>query len=67
MQRFTSVVGHAGYVVTEQGRLDLEQVPTCECNPKLAGLLLECPECGTIYGSLRDSVPVGGGKWRDRK
>ena len=44
-----------GYVVTEQGRLDLLTVPTCHCTPRLEGLLFVCPECDTVYGSLRNS------------
>jgi len=47
------------YVVTERGRLDLELARRCECNPRLAGLLIECPDCGTVYGSLRDSLAWG--------
>jgi len=49
-----------GYVITERGRLDLVAAPVCNCNPRLAGLLIECPDCGTIYGSLRDSIPASG-------
>jgi hypothetical protein len=67
MQPLSSVRGHAGYVVTEQGKLDLRCVPTCECNPRLVGLLLECPDCGTVYGSLRDGHFDTGGSLRDRK
>lgn len=44
--------------ITEQGRLDLVTAETCVCNPRLAGLLFECAECGTIFGSLRNSGPV---------
>jgi hypothetical protein len=47
----------ARYVVTEQGKHDLLCVPTCACDPKLEGLLFMCPECGTVYGSLRNSGP----------
>lgn len=45
-----------GYVITEQGRLDLYAGDLCRCNPRLAGLLVECPECGTVYGSLRERL-----------
>jgi hypothetical protein len=55
-----------GYVITERGRLDLHTAPRCNCNPRLAGLLIECPECGTVYGSLRDSAAWGSGAY-DRK
>jgi hypothetical protein len=52
-----SVSASGRYVITEQGRLDLLQVPTCHCDPKLEGLLFMCQECGTVYGSLRNSGP----------
>jgi len=51
-----------GYVITERGRLDLQAAPPCNCNPRLAGLLIECAECGTVYGSLRDSAAWGAGR-----
>jgi len=51
-----------GYVITERGRLDLHVTATCHCNPRLAGLLIECPECGTVYGSLRDTMEWGRGR-----
>jgi hypothetical protein len=44
------------YVITEQGRYDLHLSETCQCNPRLAGLLIECAKCGTIYGTLRDRL-----------
>lgn len=44
-----------GYVVTEQGRYDLLCAPTCLCKPKLSGLLLSCPECGTVWGHVSES------------
>jgi hypothetical protein len=47
------------YVVTEAGSHDLRCVPTCDCNPKLAGLLIVCDGCGTVYGSVRDSLDWG--------
>ena len=46
----------SGYVITEQGRLDAHTAADCKCNPRLVGLLVECPECGTVYGSLRENL-----------
>jgi hypothetical protein len=54
------------YVLTEQGRLDLHTAPRCDCNPRLSGLLIECPKCGTIYGTLREQGPWAAPAW-DRK
>ena len=56
MDRKNSVPGASGWTITEQGRLDLQVMPECKCNPRLVGLLIECPECGTIYGSLKEST-----------
>jgi len=67
MKRMPSVAVGDGYVLTEQGRLDLLTVATCDCNPRLAGLLIQCPDCGTIYGSLRDSADFGTRRSRDDK
>ncbi len=47
----------ARYVVTEQGKHDLICAPDCHCDPRLEGLLFMCHECGTVYGSLRNSGP----------
>jgi len=49
--------GHERYVVTEQGRYDLQCAEACHCDPRLEGLLFMCPDCGTVYGSLRNSGP----------
>jgi len=57
MRRPESIPIDDGWVITEQGRHDLLCVPTCHCNPRLEGLLFMCPDCETVYGSLRDSGP----------
>lgn len=45
--------------ITEQGRLDLACAASCDCNPRLAGILIQCPECGTVYGTQTDlSLPA---------
>ena len=49
------------YVVTEKGSHDLRVVDTCNCNPHLAGLLIVCEDCGTVYGSVRESMDWGRG------
>lgn len=54
MKRVPSVDESVRYVLTEKGAFDLMCAPLCSCNPRLAGLLLECPDCGTIYGSIRN-------------
>lgn len=42
-----------GFVLTPEGRDALLDADVCICAPKLAGLLLQCPDCGTVWGSLR--------------
>jgi hypothetical protein len=53
------------WTITEQGKLDLATAVTCKCDPHLAGLLIACSDCGTVYGSVRDSAV--GAYVRDRK
>jgi hypothetical protein len=50
------------YWITEQGRYDLIMSPHCQCNPHLAGLLIECAKCGTVYGTVRESMDWGRGR-----
>lgn len=49
-----SSVADVRYTLTEAGRAALaEDLGTCSCEMKIAGLLLQCPHCLTIYGYLR--------------
>jgi hypothetical protein len=57
-----SVSAESRWAITEQGRYDLIMAQTCQCNPHLAGLLIECAKCGTVYGSVRDSMDWGRGR-----
>ena len=43
------------FAVTRQGHEDLEHAETCHCRPKFVGLLIECPDCGTVYGYTKES------------
>lgn len=40
--------------VTEKGAYDLIMAETCQCVPKLSGLIVQCPACGTCYGYLTE-------------
>ena len=51
-----TVARRGGYVLTAKGREDLEQADVCRCHIKLVGLLVECPECGTVYGYTSESA-----------
>lgn len=46
-----------GLFVTARGKEAAQDPEICHCVPKLAGLLLICPLCDTVYGSLRDQGP----------
>lgn len=54
-----SVAGDPRYVITEQGRYDLIMSRTCQCDPRLKGLLVQCAECGTVYGHLAELDKAG--------
>lgn len=49
--RVRDISASCGFVVTDRGREDLEQLETCECIDLLVvdGCFV-CRECGTIYG-----------------
>ena len=49
------------YVLTDEGREAMRVYATCACRPKMAGLLIQCPDCGTVFGSLRDNADWGRG------
>ncbi|HEX4716484.1 MAG TPA: hypothetical protein VH164_16315 [Ktedonobacteraceae bacterium] len=61
MQSRRIVVEHDGYVITEAGRLAWRTAPNCDCKPRIAGLLVVCTECGTVWGHLKDSLNWGSG------
>jgi predicted RNA-binding Zn-ribbon protein involved in translation (DUF1610 family) len=50
-----SVSAAGRYVVTEKGALDLRCADTCVCDVRIEGILFKCPDCGTVYGSMRNS------------
>jgi len=46
----------ARYVLTDQGKRALDTpAQLCHCTIRFAGLVIECPECGTVYGLWRDA------------
>lgn len=54
MSNYASVRASTGYRITREGALAWRNLPTCNCCPKLDGLLIVCHECGTVFGTLRD-------------
>lgn len=42
------------YVVTIEGRRAIDDATVCMCKPRIAGLLVACEACGTVYGHLSD-------------
>lgn len=55
----SSVPATDGWTITDKGRDDLQNLETCWCTPKLAGPLVECSQCGTIYGSVKSGLGFG--------
>lgn len=47
------------WTITSVGHEDLATCDTCDCRPRMVGLLVECPVCGTVYGSLREREDLG--------
>jgi hypothetical protein len=41
------------WTITDVGRSDLRTCEQCRCQVKVAGVLVECRECGTVYGYLQ--------------
>jgi hypothetical protein len=54
MRDESSVDGRERVWITEKGRYDLIFGIDCQCDPKLFGLLVRCPACGTVYGHLSE-------------
>ena len=67
MQRVLSVKAGGPFTITELGRLMAETAPPCQCELKLVGLLLECPNCGTVYGNMRETGPWSSQAWNDKR
>lgn len=44
------------WTITPVGREDLEKCDTCACRVKIVGLIVECQDCGTVYGNLREEA-----------
>lgn len=59
-----SMAQRAMFVVTPQGHEAAATRSTCSCTPRFAGLLFECPKCGTIYGIWHQGPIKAGGDWR---
>jgi hypothetical protein len=47
------------FVVTLLGKRAAQLLELCSCRLHFAGGLVECRDCGTIYGTLNDMVKEG--------
>lgn len=52
----SSVRSSDRWTITVRGREDLANCDTCSCRVQLAGLIVECRVCGTVYGNLREET-----------
>jgi hypothetical protein len=48
-----------GFEITQLGREDRRQLPTCDCRPVIDGGLYVCHDCGTVWGVLRGRLYTG--------
>lgn len=60
MSATNMVIPSRGYYVTLKGHEAIDDPEVCRCTPKLVGLILECPLCGTVFGHTRDMFSFGG-------
>lgn len=49
--------------VTDAGRQAIVASELCVCDVKLHGITLMCPDCGTLYGYIRDAKRPRAQKW----
>lgn len=52
----TNVPPERAWVITDLGRRAYEDLPICTCRPTLTGIMVSCPDCGTVYGYLKDGL-----------
>lgn len=53
-----SVNESCGYVVTDAGRREMAQEARCACRITFVGNLIQCPDCGTVYGLVADVARI---------
>lgn len=56
MAAVRSVAASCGYVLTDAGRARLRDHDTCKCLPIIEGGIIECRECGTVLGLVREAL-----------
>ena len=66
MRHLSSLPAGGRYVLTPRGRDDLSSAETCTCTIRLVGLIFECRDCGTVYGSMRDQLNDRGRAFSDK-
>jgi hypothetical protein len=51
------------WTITQQGRNAINDYDHCVCDVKLMGVILACPDCGTVYGSIKDMKRPRATRW----
>jgi hypothetical protein len=51
------------WVITELGRDAAERAEFCACDVKLTGILFTCPDCDTVYGSIKEATKPRAQRW----
>lgn len=58
-----SVPTEVRWVLTDKGREAIDDLPLCVCDVRLHGILLACPDCGTVYGSIKEATRPRAQRW----
>lgn len=64
-----SVAREPRWTITARGVSAVLYAEYCACDVKLTGILFTCPECGTVYGSIKEASKPRAQRWnygRDR-
>jgi len=51
------------WTITEKGRKAADETLYCVCDVRLNGILFTCPDCGTVYGSMREAHKPRAQRW----
>jgi hypothetical protein len=62
MNASLSVPTGCGYYVTPAGHAAITEQSSCACVIKIRGGMIECPDCGTVYGLLRQFALASNGR-----
>lgn len=62
-----SVPPASRWTITPQGRRAAEVAEHCVCDVKIMGILFACPDCKTVYGSVKDMQRPRAQRWTNAR